>query len=100
MPCCVLALLALLGPRVVLILMWIINRDYFGGAADNFVIQILGVIFLPWTLLAYAFAFNTFEGSTLAGLDIVGVVVVVVGLLLDLGSYGGGYRNRSYRYSS
>jgi len=100
MPCCVLALLALLGPRVILVLIWVFNNPYLTRAVDNFIIQLLGVIFLPWTLLAYAFAFNTFPGGTFAGLDTLGALIVIIGLLLDLGSYGGGYRNRSWRYSS
>jgi hypothetical protein len=100
MPCCVLALLALLGPRVVLVLIWLFNNPYISNAVNNILLQILGVIFLPWTLLAYVFAFNTFPGGTFAGLDLVGTLLVIVGFIFDLGSYGGGYRNRSYRYSS
>lgn len=98
-PCCILALLALLGPRVNLVLIWVFNNPYLTRAVDNFVVQLLGVIFLPWTSLAYAFAFNTFPGGTVAGLDTLGALIVLVGLLLDLGSYGGGYRIRSYSYS-
>jgi hypothetical protein len=100
MPCCVLALLALLGPRVILVLIWVFNNPYITRAVDNVLLQLLGVIFLPWTLLCYVFAANTFRGGTFAGLDVVGVLLVLVGFVLDLGSYGGGYRNRSYRYSS
>lgn len=99
MPCCIVALLALLGPRVILILIWVFNHAYFIPPVDNFLLQVLGVIFLPWTLLAYVFALNTFAGGTFAGLDTLGVLIVVIGLIFDLGSYGGGYRNRSYRYS-
>ncbi len=97
MPCCAIALLALLGPRVLLILIWLFNRAYFIGLASDFIVQILGVIFLPWTLLAYAFSANTFPGADFAGLSFLGVLVTVVGLIFDLGSYGGGYRNRNYR---
>lgn len=99
MPCCVLALLALLGPRVILVLIWVFNNQYLAAAVNNFLLQLLGVIFLPWTLLMYAFAFNTFPGGTFAGLDALGAILVLIGFVFDVGSYGGGYRNRSYRYS-
>ncbi len=97
MPCCVLALLALLGPRIVLVGIWLFNNPYLSNPVPNILVQILGVIFLPWTLLAYAFAFNTFPGGAFAGLDTLGVVITAIGLLFDLGSYGGGYRGRNYR---
>lgn len=97
MPCCLIALLALLGPRVILVLVWIFNHPYFRGAADNILLQLFGVIFLPWTLLGYVFSINTFPGNDFAGLSLLGVVITVIGLLFDLGSYGGGYRNRGYR---
>jgi hypothetical protein len=100
MPCCAIALLALLGPRVLLVLLWLFNRAYFIGPTDNFLLQVLGVIFLPWTLLGYVFSLNTFPGADLAGLSIIGLVITGIGLLLDLGSYGGGYRNRGYRYNN
>lgn len=97
MPCCIIALLALLGPRVLLILIWLFNRPFFVGLANGFLVQILGVIFLPWTLLCYAFSANTFPGNDFGGLSVLGIVITIIGLLLDLGSYGGGYRGRSYR---
>lgn len=97
MPCCAIALLALLGPRVLLVLIWIFDRPFFVGLANGFLIQVLGVIFLPWTLLGYAVSANWFPGNDFGGLSILGIVITIIGLLLDLGSYGGGYRNRGYR---
>lgn len=100
MPCCAIALLALVGPRIMLVLIWILNRPYFIGLADGILVQLLGLIFLPWTLLAYIFSANTFPGAVFGGLNILGVIITVIGLLLDLGSYGGGYNQRGYRYSN
>lgn len=101
MPCCIVALLALLGPRIMIILIWLLNNAYLSvGIASNFLVQLLGLVFLPWTLLAYVFSFNTFPGNEFAGLSLIGVLLTIIGLIFDLGSYGGGYRNRSYRYSS
>lgn len=97
MPCCAIALLALIGPRILLVLIWLFNRPYFIGLANGILVQLLGVIFLPWTLLAYAFSANTFPGNDFAGLGILGVVITIIGLVVDLGSYSGGYRQRGYR---
>jgi len=96
MPCCILALLAIFGPRLILILVWIFNNPYLSRVYNTFIIPCLGFIFLPWVTLAYAFAANTFPSVTgFAGLDTPGVIVVLLGLLLDILSYSGsGWGNR------
>jgi hypothetical protein len=81
-----------------LVLIWLLNRAYFIGPTADILVQLLGVIFLPWTLLAYVFSLNTFPGAYFAGLSILGIIITLLGLVIDLGSYGGGYRNRGYRY--
>jgi hypothetical protein len=97
MPCCILALLAILGPRFVLLMLWIFNNAYLSRVFDNFFVPCLGFVFLPWTTLAYAFAINSnFVGSQLFGLDTTGIIVVLLGLVLDIFAHGGGgYGNRS-----
>lgn len=96
MPCCVIALLALFGPRLILVGIWLFNNAYLSvGAANNFLLQCLGFIFLPWTLLAYVFSLNTFGAGQFAGLEGTGLVITLVGFIIDLASYGGsGYGNR------
>ena len=86
--CCVLVLLALVGPRFVLFLLWLLT-DYLSRAFDNFLLPLVGFVFLPWTTLAYAFAQND-----LGGLNGLGLLVLVLGLLIDLGTLGGGARRR------
>ena len=86
--CCVVVLLALVGPRFVLVLMWLFG-DYLSRAYDSFLIPVLGFIFLPWTTLAYAFAQNS-----LGGLNGLGLLVVILGVLVDIGVLGGGARQR------
>ncbi len=95
MPCCIIALLALFGPRLILFGIWLFNNPYLQRATDNFFIQCLGFLFLPWTLLAYVFAINTFTAGPYMGLDTTGLIIVILGLVLDILSYGGsGYGNR------
>ena len=85
MPCCLVALLALFFPRLILVLTWIFNPAFINNAYSTWVIPLLGLIFLPMTTLAYAWAI-TFDGG--AG-SIGGVIVIVLAVLYDLGSGGG-----------
>lgn len=88
--CCVLVALAFLGPRFTLLLLWLFT-DYLSRAFDSFVLPVLGFLFLPWTTLAYAFAQNS-----LGGLHDVGLVVVILGVVADIGVFGGGSRARNF----
>jgi hypothetical protein len=87
--CCILVLLALVGPRFVLFVLWLLT-DYLNRAFDNFLLPFLGFVFLPWTTLAYAIAQNELGGA-LSG---IGLVVLVIGFLIDVGVLGGGARRR------
>lgn len=81
---CLLALLALLTPRLVIVLL-VIFSDYIGNAYQTILWPLLGFFFLPMTTLAYAFAINS-NGSV----DGIYLVLVVLAVLFDLGSLGGG----------
>jgi hypothetical protein len=83
MPCLV-ALLALLAPRITIVLLVILS-DYIGAAYQTILWPLLGFIFFPFTTLAYAFAIN--EAGSVAGIHLI---LVVIAVLLDLGSMGGG----------
>ena len=50
---CLLALLALISPRLALFLLAIFS-DVLSRAYDSWVIPLLGFFLLPWTTLAYA----------------------------------------------
>ncbi|MFA9404458.1 MAG: hypothetical protein ACERKX_01470 [Anaerolineales bacterium] len=87
--CCFFTVLVFLGPRVAGIIWWLIQPARWNLAFDTFIFPILGIIFLPWTLLMYVIV----APGGLTGLD-----WVFVGLMLvfDIGSYvGGGWGNRS-----
>jgi hypothetical protein len=88
---CLLVLLILAFPRIVLLCMWffthMLDRAYTG-----LLIPVLGFIFLPITTIIYAWMVN-------AGLPLQGVnlIILIVAVLLDAGSHGGGsgyYRRR------
>lgn len=86
--CCVLALLAFLGPRLVIFLLWIFT-NYLSRAFDGFLLPLLGFLLLPWTTIAFAIAQNE-----LGGANGIGLLVIALGFLADVGVLGGGARGR------
>lgn len=91
MPCCV-ALVALLSPRLALIVMAIFS-DVLSRSMDSWFIPFIGFLFLPWTTLSYAFMWDL-GTNQVSGFE---WFIVVFAFLVDLSSYGGGYRARSSR---
>jgi hypothetical protein len=83
---CLLALLALISPRLVLFLLWIFG-DVLSRAFSSWILPLLGFFLLPWTTLAYAALWSWAPGHHLS---FFAWLVVVLGFLIDLGSYGGG----------
>lgn len=81
---CLVAALALMMPRLVMILLWLLPTNYLSDAFGSWVWPLLGFFFLPTTTIAYAIAQNEFDGVTGWGL-----VVVILGVVLDLGLLGG-----------
>jgi hypothetical protein len=86
--CCVLALLAFVGPRLVIFLLWLVT-SYMSRAFDMFLLPFLGFLFLPWTTIAWAIAQNEF-----GGVNGLGLLVVALGFLADIGVLSGGARGR------
>lgn len=89
---CLFALLAASAPRLALILMWIFRNGWLDRAFDSFIVPLLGFIFLPLTTVIYVLVYP----GGLSGFD---WVLLVVGVLIDLGSYGSGARGRRRRKS-
>jgi hypothetical protein len=50
---CLLALLALISPRLALFFIWLFS-NLLSRAFDSWVVPLLGFFLLPWTTLAYA----------------------------------------------
>jgi hypothetical protein len=87
--CCIVTLFLLIGPRVALIAMWLFT-DMVSRAFPNFILPLLGCIFLPFTTIFYVFAYG--PGGDI---NIVGWLLIILGFIIDIGSYGGGvYGNR------
>lgn len=90
MPCCLMAVAAFF-PRVALFIMWL--TGYGGRAFETVLWPLLGFFFMPFTTCGYAIAENSF-----GGVDGMGLALVIIGVILDLGSHGGGAKTTSARY--
>lgn len=87
---CLLALIALAFPRLVLVALAIFS-NYLADAYQTLVWPILGFLFMPFTTLAYAWAWHATSGSV-SGFPLF---VVILAVLMDLGTVGGGYSKRT-----
>jgi len=83
---CIIVLLVLGLPRVALFIVWL-SSHYLDRAFAHNVVPFLGFLFAPLTTLTYAWAINTY-GSVQG----VGLAVVVVAALFDLGLIGAARR--------
>jgi hypothetical protein len=89
MPCLV-ALLALISPRIALFFIFLFS-DLLSHAFQSWFIPLLGFFVLPWTTLAYAGMWSLGLGGVV-GFD---WFIVVLAFVIDLGSYVSGSRARS-----
>jgi len=88
---CLLALFALISPRLVLALLYLFT-DRLTLAFSSGWEGLIGFFLLPYTTLFYALVYRTGHG-----VDALGWIIVALGVLLDLSSTGYGSRVRSRR---
>jgi len=88
---CLFVFILLLFPRVALVLMGLFT-NLLSRAYHGLLIPLIGFIFLPITTIVYALMVD--YHVPIAG---VNLVILIVAVLLDVGSHGGGadyYRRR------
>lgn len=78
---CLFALIAMLSPRLGLLLLWLFT-NYVDRAFAGFILPLLGLIFAPWTTLMYVLV-DVAPGP----IHVAGWILVGLGVLLDLSSY-------------
>jgi hypothetical protein len=88
---CLIALLMLAFPRVAIVLLYLLT-NFFERAHLGILIVLLGFLFLPLTLIVYAWTITT--GHTVDGVYLVAIIIAV---LADLGILGGGEWGRRNR---
>ena len=89
MPCCLLALAAFF-PRIALVVMWL--GGYSATAFESMLWPVLGFLFMPFTTCAFAIGMN--ENGAISGWALA---LVIVGVIFDLSSHGGGARYQQTR---
>jgi hypothetical protein len=90
MGCCLLALVLAGAPRVGIIFYWLLRPALFDAAFTSWLAPVIGFFLLPWTTLMYVIV----APGGVAGFD---WALIGLGVILDLGSYGGGGTARSRR---
>jgi hypothetical protein len=90
---CLLVLLALISPRLVLVVLWLFS-DVLSRAFDSWVIPLLGFFLLPWTTLAYVAFWDWGTGRQVTGFE---WFFVVLAFVIDLGSYVQGRSTQAAR---
>jgi hypothetical protein len=90
---CLIGLFVLLLPRTIMVVLWLAT-DYLSTAFGTWVWPLLGFFLLPTTTLAYAVAQNRY-----GGVEGIGLLLLILGVLVDLGVLGGGGRGVGKRWS-
>lgn len=85
--CCIVAIGALIGPRVAIVAWWLLDPARWALVFSSVLWPILGLVLLPWTTLVYVWLAP-------GGIDTLGLIFLVLAVIADLSSYGGGYRSR------
>jgi hypothetical protein len=86
---CLFALVAVLSPRLAIFLLWAftnyVNLAFHGG----WFLPLLGLLFAPWTTLMYVLVY-----APVGPIHVAGWLLVVIGVFLDLSSWGNAASNR------
>ena len=89
--CCLVSIASMLGPRLAILVWYLVRPERWQGTFDTWVWPLLGSLFLPWTTLAYVVVMRN---GAVTGVE---WVLIVLALLADLGSHGGGYKSQKRR---
>jgi hypothetical protein len=88
---CLLALFALISPRLALFALWLFG-NLLSRAFDSWIVPLIGFFLLPWTTLAYAVMWSS--GHRVHGFE---WFLVGVAFLVDIGAYDRGRRAQAAR---
>jgi hypothetical protein len=88
---CLVALVAMLSPRLAVFLLWLFT-DRMSVAFNSFWVGLLGFVLLPWTTLAWAVVYAPVRGVTGFGW-----FLVILGFLVDISTHVGSAQARRQR---
>lgn len=87
---CLFVLIAVLSPRLGLLLLWLFT-SYVDLAFAGWFLPLVGLLFAPWTTLLYVLV-DVAPGP----IHVAGWILVIIGVFLDLSSYAQTARRRAY----
>jgi hypothetical protein len=85
---CLIALFALISPRLALFVIWVFS-NLLSRAFESWAVPLIGFFLLPWTTLAYAAMWSS--SDRVYGFE---WFIVALGFLFDLASYSRVERRR------
>jgi hypothetical protein len=88
---CLVAIAAMLSPRLAVFLLWLFT-DRMDAAFNSGWIALIGWLFLPWTTLAWAIAY-----APRSGVSGFGWFIVILAFLADLMTHVGAAQARRQR---
>jgi hypothetical protein len=88
---CLLALLALISPRLALFAIWLFS-DLLSRAFDDWIVPLIGFFLLPWTTLAYAAMW-----ASANRVDGIEVFIIILAFLVDLSAHAKSGRLRTQK---
>jgi hypothetical protein len=89
--CCLALTAGFLGPRIALFIWWVFGNKV-DAAFGSWIWPLLGLIFLPWTTLAYVLAWGPINDVSGAGW-----LVVAIGFAADIATYSSRAAKNRYR---
>jgi len=88
--CCAITVFILFGPRLALVVWWIVNSALFSSAFNTWIWPLLFALFAPFTMIFFMISWYLSPG--ISGFD---WLLIAVGIALDISSHtGAGYRYR------
>jgi hypothetical protein len=91
--CCLALIAGFLGPRLAAVVWWIADPTRWDLAFSSWIWAFLGILFLPWTTLAYVLMW-----SVVGGVEGWEWIIVALGFALDIATYSS--RAARARYQS
>lgn len=88
---CLFAFLAVAFPRVAIVLLFLFT-NFFAHIFPGIIVPVVGFLFLPLTLLVYAYLLNIH-----APMGTTQIVFLLIAVIVDLGLVGGGTLGRRRR---
>lgn len=81
-------------PRVALVILWIFTNAVSYTFKANWLLPLLGLIFLPFTTLTYVLLYWWLVGPG-EPMPVFAWFLVVLAFIIDIGAYVGGARSRT-----